>query len=666
MERKLITVAGSEFPLYSMRAAVVGSGAAALNAAVHLVRLGVGDVAIVTERLGAGVSANAGSDKQTYYRLNPAGDTGDSVRAMARRLFSGGCVHGDLALVEASLSLFEFHHLAALGVRFPFDRHGSFASYRTDHDELPRGSSAGPGTSIMMYEKLRDEAFLLGIPVLEGLTVVDIVTAVDSGHRRAAGIIAMGDTTGPGAEVGLCAFGADCVVLATGGPGALYADSVYPASQTGSLGAALAAGAVAQNLSESQFGIASKRPRWNLSGSYQQVLPRYFSTDAGGGDVREFLADCFPSMEALLSAQFRKGYEWPFDVQKIPGHGSSCVDLLVYYESVVRGRRVFIDYRANPSFPGAAFGVGELPAEARDYLARSDALKATPVERLIAMNTPAYELFLKHGVDLAREPLEIAVCHQHVNGGLCGDIWWESNVKNLFPVGEANGSHGVYRPGGAALNAGQVGGLRAAQMIAHRVSGKASESADGQSAAVRTALEARINECRRALAAKPASPRAELLELQRRMSRVLGILRDLSSIERALAENADAMRRHRESGVAEAKELTDFFKNADLLLAERFFLEASGLVLSRIGGGRGSYLAGTIEKFLELDEVKRARAVRAPEIGAMALDEIAELKLGSDGRIIPRIVPVRPVPKEDPWFERIWKEYRDGLVYSSD
>ncbi|HOS38496.1 MAG TPA: hypothetical protein PLG31_02085, partial [Spirochaetota bacterium] len=56
--------------------------------------------------------------------------------------------------------------------------------------------------------------------------------------------------------------------------------------------------------------------------------------------------------------------------------------------------------------------------------------------------------------------------HQHVNGGLCGDIWWESNVRNLFPVGEANGSHGVYRPGGAALNAGQVGGLRAAQMIA--------------------------------------------------------------------------------------------------------------------------------------------------------------------------------------------------------
>ncbi|HSV95842.1 MAG TPA: FAD-binding protein [Spirochaetota bacterium] len=666
MEKKPITVAGNEFPLHSVRVAVVGSGAAALNAAVHLARLGVDDVAIVTERLGAGVSANAGSDKQTYYRLNPADDAGDSARETANRLFSGGCMHGDVALVEASLSLLEFHHLASLGVPFPFDRYGSHAAYRTDHDERARGSSAGPGTSIMMYEKLRDEAKLLGIPVLEGLTVVDIVTVDDTNGRRAAGIIAMGGVSGAGAPYNLCAIGADYVVLATGGPGALYADSVYPASQAGSLGAAVASGAVAQNLSESQFGIASKRPRWNLSGSYQQALPRYYSTAPDGGGEREFLADCFPSVEALLAAQFRKGYEWPFDVKKITGHGSSCVDLLVYYESVVRGRRVYIDYRSNPSFPGSAFGIDVLPAEARDYLERSNAVGKAPVERLLVMNTPAYELFLKHGIDLAREPLEIAVCHQHVNGGLRGDIWWESSVRNLFPVGEANGSHGVYRPGGAALNAGQVGGLRAAQMIAHRVSGKAPEGGDGRSASVRIALKARIRECRRALAAKPADPRAERLELQRRMSRALGILRDPAGIERAIEENAGAMRRHRESGVAAAKALRDFLKNADLLLAERLFLEASRLALSRIEGGRGSYLVGRIGDFLKIDEEGRARTVSPPVLGGMALGEIVELSLGGDGRIDSRVVPVRPIPRETMWFERVWKEYMEGSVYTPD
>ncbi len=666
MEQSRISISGVDIPLISVRAAVVGSGAAALNAAVHLRRLGVEDVAIFTGRMGAGVSANAGSDKQTYYRLNPAGDAGDSARAMARRLFAGGCMHGDLALVEASLSLFEFHHLVSLGVPFPFDRHGSFVSYRTDHDENARGASAGPGTSIMMYEKLRDEAALLGIPVLEGLTLVDIATVGPPGPRRAAGFVAMGEPTTPGAPYGLAAVRADFLVLGTGGPGALYADSVYPPSQAGSLGAALAAGAEARNLSESQFGIASKRPRWNLSGSYQQVLPRYYSTGADGGSACEFLADCFPTMRGMLLAQFRKGYEWPFDARKIAGYGSSCVDLLVYYESVVRGRRVFLDYRSNPSFPGAAFGVGEIPSEARDYLERSNALGETPIERLIAMNVPAYELFLKHGTDLAREPLEIAVCHQHVNGGLCGDIWWESNVKNLFPVGEANGSHGVYRPGGAALNAGQVGGLRAAQMIAHRLSAGGLSSGDESDASVRAALEARLNECRRALSSAPADPRDERRRMQERMSRVLGILRDPSAIERALSANADALKRHNASGVAGPDELRDFFQNADLLLAERFFLEASRLVLSRIGGGRGSYLAGTIETFLETDGRGRACAVRPPEMGPMALDEIVELVLDDDGRVVSRLLPVRPVPGEDTWFERIWKAYRDGSVYESE
>jgi hypothetical protein len=82
------------------------------------------------------------------------------------------------------------------------------------------------------------------------------------------------------------------------------------------------------------------------------------------------------------------------------------------------------------------------------------------------MNPPAVDLYNSHGIDLAREPLEIAVCAQHNNGGFRGSVWWESNVRGLFPVGEVCGTHGVTRPGGSALNAGQVGSLRAAEFIA--------------------------------------------------------------------------------------------------------------------------------------------------------------------------------------------------------
>ena len=56
--------------------------------------------------------------------------------------------------------------------------------------------------------------------------------------------------------------------------------SVYPKGQSGIHGLAFKAGLVAENLTESQFGLASIKFRWNVSGSYMQVIPRIFSTDS--------------------------------------------------------------------------------------------------------------------------------------------------------------------------------------------------------------------------------------------------------------------------------------------------------------------------------------------------------------------------------------------------
>ena len=83
------------------------------------------------------------------------------------------------------------------------------------------------------------------------------------------------------------------------------------------------------------------------------------------------------------------------------------------------------------------------------------------------MNPQAIAFYQDQGVDLHREPLEIALCAQHNNGGLLVDAWWQTNIKGLFAAGEVSGTHGVYRPGGSALNAGQAGSLRASQYIAH-------------------------------------------------------------------------------------------------------------------------------------------------------------------------------------------------------
>ncbi|MGD8867012.1 MAG: FAD-binding protein, partial [Gemmatimonadales bacterium] len=363
---------------------MVGSGAAARNAALQLVRRGVDDIAIVTEKWNAGTSYNAGSDKQTYYKLALSGGA-DSARQLAQDLWSGGCMHGDIALCEAYGSAHAFYNLVDLGVPFPHDRYGGYAGYRTDNDRRSRATSAGPLTSKLMCERLGAALQRAGVRVFDRHQVVALLTrtALEGGARTAVcGAVALSKEKLNDGGQALVVFNARNVILATGGPGGMYRDSVYPQSQLGSMGIALRAGAVAHNLTESQFGIASSGFRWNLSGSYQQVIPRYVSTTADGGDEREFLNPFFPDMETLAAAIFRKGYEWPFDSNRVTGRGSSLIDLLVYRECQA-GRRVFLDYAREPGAGGgdglAPFSLESLDGEARGYLERSGALVPTPI-----------------------------------------------------------------------------------------------------------------------------------------------------------------------------------------------------------------------------------------------------------------------------------------------
>ncbi len=113
---------------------IIGSGAAGLCAAVRLRAEGINDILIATPGLDHGTSINTGSDKQTYYKLSLCGNDVDSPRQMAETLFSGGSMHGDIALVEAALSARCFLHLVDLGVKFPTDVFGQFVGYKTDHD----------------------------------------------------------------------------------------------------------------------------------------------------------------------------------------------------------------------------------------------------------------------------------------------------------------------------------------------------------------------------------------------------------------------------------------------------------------------------------------------------------------------------------------------------
>ncbi len=555
--------------MFAVNTLIVGSGAAARNAAVQLARLGVQEVAIVTDGWNRGTSFNAGSDKQTYYKLSLAGRAVDSPRCLAEDLFAGGCMHGDIALCEAQHSAQAFLHLVQLGVPFPQDRHGGFVGYQTDHDERARATSAGPLTSQQMCDCLGQALESTEVQIFDQHQVVRVLTSDEHTNRRVCGAIALDLNSHT-----LVLFNAVNIILATGGPGGMYAASVYPGSQVGATGLGLAIGATAHNLTESQFGLASIGFRWNVSGSYQQVIPRFFSTAQDGNDESDFLTKHFSDPQALAGAIFRKGYQWPLDCEKVRG-GSSLIDVLVFRETTRRGRRVWLDFTRNVS--GLEdFSVDSLDDEAAGYLRRCKATQATPIERLSAMNQPAVDLFRDHGIDLASQPLEIAVCAQHNNGGLRGNIWWESNVEHLFPIGEVNGTHGVRRPGGAALNAGQVGGLRAAMFIARRYT-EAPPDVEKFTNTVAEQTQQALDLHERLLSVdkRTITPETAIAEIQHRMSTHAGAVRDPGSIDKAVADAWHQFKSLQDSLCAhEHQDLVFAYQAMDLGLTHAVYLEA--------------------------------------------------------------------------------------------
>jgi len=631
----------------------VGSGAAGLNAALQLRRNGIEDVMIITEGLRLGTSINTGSDKQTYYKLSLYGEDADSPRLMAKTYMQGGSMHGDLALVEAATSAQAFLHLVNLGVPFPRDRYGQFIGYKTDHDPRQRATSVGPYTSRDMCLALIREIKAQRIPVREKRLAICLITMEEGEGKRAVGILALDH----GAK--LEAYMAENIVFAVGGPGGLYQASVYPEVHTGAIGVALLAGAKAQSLPESQYGLASTQFRWNVSGTYMQVIPKFVSVSPeGSGAPVEFMREYFRDAGEMNSMVFLKGYQWPFDARKAAG-GSSLVDILVYIETAVRGRRVFLDFRTNP----ADFNFDALSPEAQYYLRRSEALQDTPLQRLAKMNPGAIQLYRDHGIDIAREPLEIAVCAQHNNGGLAANCWWESlNIRHLFPVGEVNGSHGVYRPGGSALNAGQVGGFRAADFIS-----KCYRNWTVSVSAFRRAAETAAAEAwrlREAFAAGGLNWRQEIAELQTRMSRVGAHIRPARSMAQAAAEARAQWRRLAAPVTADGRrrplDIWRCFIARQLCYAHFVYLDAIRFMIESGVGSRGSAIV--LDGSGALPHSRLSDEWRFQTEDATFRERVLET-LPEGETLRHTWVPCRPLPACDAWFETAWAAYRDGKIY---
>ena len=80
-----------------------------------------------------------------------------------------------------------------------------------------------------------------------------------------------------------------------------------------------------------------------------------------------------------------------------------------------------------------------------------------------------FKYFMSKGVDIRKEPLQIAPSIQHMNGGILINEKGETNIPGLYAAGEAaGGPHGSDRPGGNSLADCQVFGARAGRHAAER------------------------------------------------------------------------------------------------------------------------------------------------------------------------------------------------------
>jgi len=677
--KEWLTVHGWDIPVRRAEVLIVGSGAAGLRAAVELKRRNA-DVAVVTQSAYGGTSACSGSDKQTLHTANTS-DRGDNYHAMAEAIGAGGAMDRDTAYIEAVGSGRAMSTLQFLGLPLPVDRNGGVLRYQTDHDEVGRATSCGPRTSRLMVKVLAQEAIRLGVPVFNQTTAVHILRSpqtdrADPAAARAGGVMcidpALRSATNPH---GLVAHTADFLVLAAGGPGELYRDSVYPRNCFGSLGLALEAGIAAVNLTESQFGIGTSRDGfpWNLSGTYAQCMPCVYSVDSQGNE-HNFLADYYRSTQELASNLFRKGYQWPFHATRMLDFGSSLFDLAVVRE-MQAGRKVYMDFNRNPlAVPGDSdFDLGRLDPDVHGYLAQSGALLALPIARLKQMNPLSIELYRQYKVDIEKHPLLFAMNNQHMNGGLAVDVWGQTSLNACYAIGEAAGTHGVTRPGGAALNAGQVFGTRCAEHIAHRlatpagtIAGDIALSGDALADAVRQSVGAVQSALRQTSAVRPAAIKREV---QARMSDQAGMICQPAAIASALQQASQLNATIRTQGVAfdatafGATQALQWRHNA---IASEAVLAALHHYVTHGGGSRGARVIcdpsgdcvpqtrnGKLESYrfrAERAEDRRVQIVvqwhgYGVHIGTQAPRDFSQL--------------------ERPFFESNWPHYLTGAIYDS-
>jgi fumarate reductase (CoM/CoB) subunit A len=384
---------------------VIGSGGAGVRAAIEASQYG--DTVLISKT----IVGKGGCTTMAEGGYNAVLRDEDSCGVHFEDTLKGGAYLNDPELVnilvkEAPQRMID---LITWGAVFDFTENDEIAQRPFGGQRFPRTCYAGDRTGHEMMTTLVERLDSSDVTMLQEYTVIDLLKSGES----VIGAMALDE------KGNLVLLKADSTILATGGGTKVYDISTNSSSGTGD-----------------GFAIGYRAGAELIDMEMIQFHPTgaVFPYDARGRLVTEAVRGEGGTLLNNLGERFMKRY----DPERME---------LSTRDVVARAIATEIQEGRGTNNCGVFLDVTHLPREQIET-------------RLPVM----LEQFLKFGVDIRKQPMEVAPTAHHIMGGLRITPECRTTLSGLFACGEvAGGVHGANRLGGNALADTQVFGKRAGE-----------------------------------------------------------------------------------------------------------------------------------------------------------------------------------------------------------
>lgn len=400
---------------------VIGGGGAGERAAYEASRMGAKVAMVIKGKLASsGCTTRAVSELSAFSASFAHTDPRDNAYLHFHdTVYQGhGMCNEKLVRILANDAPKRMMELVDAGCEFVREENGKFQQLLADASTVARACHFKADTGRQIANTLKRQIAETNVEVFEDVMITKLLTRGDA----VVGAVGLDYTDGK-----LIIFKVAAVVLATGGGGRTYSLSAQPSDVTGD-GLVLAAriGAKMVNMEFIQFGPALVYPvtGYLLVTAFWKLKPRIYNANG-----EEFLAKYLP--EGLTPEEVIRSKEFAFPF--IVDYPAMYLDIAMHGE-ITSGR-------------GSEHGGIYLDVSHND---------GEVIEKKVPVT---FKWLLERGIDIRKQPIEMAPVAQCFIGGIAYDEQARTNIEGLYVCGEVSGGlHGAARPGGNLLCISQVFG----------------------------------------------------------------------------------------------------------------------------------------------------------------------------------------------------------------